>query len=404
MILNFHGGVKIEAKKLFAESEIKNIDSCSAVCINAGEDYEAVVDEGSDVLRGTLIGFSDGTPIYSPVAGSFNGVMEIEGGMYFVVMNNGEEGEETLFSPETRSILDLTREDIITAARQYAIIDSRSGRPLWKLLSEAGDCRRVVIDCTEPFAHSAIAERLCIEKARSAVFGAKLLLHSVGALKCVFAMEAGKKTAMEALNPYISDEKLFAIAPMEEKYPYGDRALMYGIYIKTLAEGETARDYKVLIVGIEAAIALFDAMASGIPQTHKYITVCGDGIKNGGNFRVPRGITAHDLAEIVGGFPGDRPLIRNTLLSGVPMGGAVDDGTIALIPSEKKDKQRMPCISCGACAEACPVQLVPAEVLLGRNEMLKKKCVSCGGCEYICPGNIPLLKLIKGEEDTENDG
>ncbi len=403
MILNFHGGAKINAKRIFAESEIKYIDSCSAVCIKAGEDCVVDAEMGTEVFRGSLLGFSDGTPVYSSVAGIFNGILEIEDGEYFVVMNNGEDGEETIFEPETRQITDLTKEDIITAARQYAVMDPRSGTPLWQLLSELKSCRRLVIDCTEPFAHSAINYRLCIEKAKEMVYGAKILLQATGALKCVFAVEQSKKNVKKHLSEYAKDDKLFAIGLMEEKYPYGDRALMYGIYVQELKRNQSAMDKKVLIVSAETAIALYEAMASGMPHIYRYITVCGDGMEHGGNFRVPRGITMHDLAEICGGFPEDRLIIENTLLSGKPIKGVINDGTMALITSSKEGKKRSDCISCGKCTLACPMKLFPNEILLGKSSHMKNKCISCGACEYVCPGGIPLVSMIKGEEENNND-
>lgn len=397
MVLNFHGGAKINAERLFAQAEIKNIDTCSAICIAAGKESEISIPVGEDVLVGTLLGFSDGTPVYSSVAGRFNGLLELEGNEYFVVMNGGETGQEQIYEPETRALTDLSREDIIFAARQFAVIDPRSGRPLWELLSQAENCGRLVIDCTEPFAHSAINYRLCIEKSKSLVMGSKILLHCISALKCVFAVEQSKKSVTPALSEFANDDKLFAIAPMEEKYPYGDRGLMYGIYVKTLAENQTAVDQGVLIVGAEAAIALYDSMISGIPQTYRYITLCGDGLENGGNFKVPRGITMHDIAEICGGLPENKLLIENTLLSGSPIGGVINDSTMAIIAYEPKERKRTECISCGGCSGACPVKLFPNEILLG-NKSLKEKCIACGACEYICPCGIPLLELIQKEE------
>lgn len=403
MILNFNGGAKINAKRLFEESQIEYINNCSAVCIKASEDAETDVAVGANVLKGDLLGFSFQTPVYASVSGVFNGIMDIEGDNYFVVMNNGEGNENVFFQPETKPLTQLTHEDIVNAARQYGIIDPRSGKPLWKLLEKAENFRRLVIDGTEPFAHSAINYRLFLENPKEIVFGAKIILHCIGALKCVFAMENSKKKAMEALNPYITDEKLFAIAEMEEKYPYGDMGLMQGIYLKELKSHQTASDKKVLIISPEAAIELYKSMVSGKVQTNRYITVCGEGLEKGGNFAVPRGITLHDITEICGKFPEDKLIIENSLLSGKPIGGVIKDSTIALITAAIKVKKQSQCISCGECINACPVKLCPNEILLKKNKNLTKKCVSCGACEYICPAGIPLLKMIKGYEEENND-
>ncbi len=402
MILNFHGSVKIDSPRFFTDSEIINIDGCSAVCIKAGRDAKALAEEGSTVLCGTLLGSWDDTPVYSPIPGVFNGVVELEDDFYFVVMNNGEEGVYTPFQPESRPLLTLTREDIIASARQFAVIDARSGRPLWKLISEAKGCTRLVVDCTDTFAHSAINQRLCIEKTKSLIGGAKVVLHAIGALKCVFALEYTKKTAIEALEAAATDKQLFAVAMLEEKYPYGDSGLMEGIYVKTLEKGKTPVDEKVLIIGIESAIALYDAMVSGTPQTSRYISVCGSKAEKGGNLKVPRGITFHDIAELCE-INEEQTVIENSLLSGTPVKGALSDNVISLITAEQSEKKQTDCISCGKCASVCPVRLFPAEIINDNNPYITSTCISCGACEYICPAGIPLLKLIKSKEAKENE-
>ena len=118
------------------------------------------------------------------------------------------------------------------------------------------------------------------------------------------------------MNAGCSLESSRDIVAMAEKYPYGDRALLDGIYVKTLKEGESPTEKGVLIVGVEAAVALFDAMVSGKPQTFRYITVCGEGMEKGGNYFLPRGITMHEVSHLCGGFPEDRLIIENSLLSG----------------------------------------------------------------------------------------
>ncbi len=399
MVLNFQGGVKIDAMRFYADSEIKYIDNCSAVCIKADAETQILAEVGETVFCGSLLGISDDTPVYSSIAGVFNGVLEIEGGFYFVVMNEGEEGETILFEPETRSILDLTREDIIKSAKQFGIIDSKHQRPLWKMISEAEACTRLVVDCTDSFPHSAISERLCIEKANSLVGGAKVILHSISALKGVFAMEYSKNAAMDAVSSYATDKHLFAIAALEEKYPCDDGALMDAIYIKTLKNGKRPVDEGVLIVGAEAVIALYDAMVSGMPQTKRYISACGDAIANGGNFCVPRGITYHDLFALIQADDNGL-IIENSLLSGFPAAGSLSDGTLALISAKAVEKKQTECISCGKCAAACPVRLFPAEALGAKNNRLGEICTACGACEYICPAGIPLISIIKGEESN----
>lgn len=395
MILNFHGGARPKTRTLYGKQKIKTVDACSAVCIPASENSSLLCSAGALVARGTLLGSSFETPVYSPISGQFRGIAELEGAKYFVVIGDGEGRTAQAFPPETRAITDLSLDDITECARKLAIFDSRTGQPLWKMLQSAQKCRRIVIDCTEPDAASAISYRLCLEKAKSLVGGAKILLRATDALKCVFTLEHYRKNAIEEIAKYATDEKLFAAAELDEKYPYLDLTIMHALYLKNLAHGETPLDHGIFIVGIEAAVALYDAMLSGIPQLDRYISYCTKSLANGGNLCVPRGITLREIIKQCG-VEKNTLLIENSLLFGRPVGGALSDKTRALITASPKKAVRAECISCGKCIEACPARLYPNDVLFAKdNRRLKKLCVECGACSFVCPSGIPLLDLIR---------
>ena len=63
----------------------------------------------------------------------------------------------------------------------------------------------------------------------------------------------------------------------------------------------------------------------------------------------------------------------------------------------------MPCIRCGACAEACPVQLQPQLLLrqLCCEDFRRAEadgvfdCSECGRCDAVCPSHIPLLLAFR---------
>lgn len=46
------------------------------------------------------------------------------------------------------------------------------------------------------------------------------------------------------------------------------------------------------------------------------------------------------------------------------------------------------CISCGACAAACPVQCIKAGD--ERYEIDESLCIGCGTCASVCPVGAPI--------------
>ena len=46
------------------------------------------------------------------------------------------------------------------------------------------------------------------------------------------------------------------------------------------------------------------------------------------------------------------------------------------------------CISCGACASACPVQCITAGD--ERHVIDPSMCISCGTCASVCPVSAPV--------------
>jgi electron transport complex protein RnfC len=62
-----------------------------------------------------------------------------------------------------------------------------------------------------------------------------------------------------------------------------------------------------------------------------------------------------------------------------------------------------PCIHCGRCVAACPVNLVPAELSklcefhhfeeAAERDLLH--CIECGCCAYVCPARRPMVHLMR---------
>ena len=80
-----------------------------------------------------------------------------------------------------------------------------------------------------------------------------------------------------------------------------------------------------------------------------------------------------------------------------------DSGLLALTGEEANVSQPSNCISCGACARACPMNLMPMYIdfyaLAGDFKTSEKygtnHCIECGCCANVCPAKRPLVQSIR---------
>lgn len=398
MILDFPGGVTPPERTRCGKTDIQRTELASAACIRVleGAGFSVCFPAGGIAARGELLGHIGETPVYSPLCGEFRGVPQISGAAYFTVVAAGSLPDAPGSAPEEKGITEMDGAYIAARARELGIIDSRSGRPLHELLEAKKSYKRVVVDCTESDPASAINYRICLEKADALINGTKLLIRATGALRGVIAAEHYRTRALRSAAALITDEKLIALGAVAEKYPVPDESLMYALYGRELARGESAADAGVLIVGAECAAALYEAMLTGRPQTERLISVCGEGVVHERNLRVPRGATLHDVLAACGGMKRGAFAIENSLLRGRVINDVVSDSCRAVICAFPHKKPVSECVGCGECVSACPMRLVPRYAAYGiKKSLLSEYCIGCGACEYICPSGIPLVSLIK---------
>ena len=174
-----------------------------------------------------------------------------------------------------------------------------------------------------------------------------------------------------------------------------------------IPSGALPFDVGVIVSNVSTVKALSDAIQKGLPLIERVVTVTGEKIKKPSNCIVKIGTPVKELIDYCGGLTEDNITIK---LGGPMMGVEIEDLNVPIIKStngviaiKPAVSEPAPCIRCGRCVDACPMELLPLyypQYAADRNwEDMKvnavKDCTECGCCDYVCSSKIPIRNAIK---------
>ena len=406
MHLTFHGGVSLPLRPEASRHTLQ-LDGVPMVLLPLGmeeETYELTVCEGESVLPGSTVAvLGDGTPVYSSISGVVTGVFEKDG-MHYAAVERGaaplSDSPVSVRPPEKMALPDMSAEYLLDAIKVLGIHDVWSGDYLWRRLAKlVGKIRRVVIDTTDDSGWSFTGYRTALKYPGEVLGGAKILLHLLGGSKVILAVDRSRPKVMDAFHALINDPALLVLAPMDVKYPMREETLYEAIYVRHLARDTTAEDDGVLFLKAQTAVFLYQSILSGIPHLNRILTVAGDGFGKNGVVTLPYGTPWRTVLETMQFKSGAYETKVNSLLNGEKAVGAMSGRAEAVFASMPVHREEEHCISCGKCAQACPMKLQP-HLILGEKSYLSAKhlasvCIGCGCCEYICPSALRLPERIR---------
>lgn len=245
-------------------------------------------------------------------------------------------------------------------------------------------------------------------EADAIIQGALITANALGSTKILCGIESNKPLAVKAMKAAAQDT-IIEIIEVQSVYPMGgQKQLTQELTGIEMPHKAHAVDIGLLMMNVATFAAIYKAVTLGEPLTSRLVSVTGLGLAKPFNIRALIGTPFDTLAKAAE----PKTELNYPLVMGGPMMGfAVQNNQVPVIkttncilanPPEPAEMQ-MPCIRCGECMDACPINLLPQQMYwhsqaheFDKVEKLNVfDCIECGCCSYVCPSHIPLVQYYR---------
>lgn len=420
------GGVKVAHHKNTAELEVVRIPTPSKVVIpmqqHIGAPCEPVVKVGDEVAVGQLIGNSDkfiSAPIHASVSGKVTAIGEVKlpNGSVSKAVTIESDGEMRLWEGIKPPKVE-TREDLIKAVRDSGLVGlGGAGFPTHVKLNFPPDKNidTLVVNAAECEPYITVDYRECMENSWDILSGVYALKELLGFKQVIIAAEDNKPEAFKVLGK-IADhdadiDDSVKLMVLESKYPQGaEKMMVQSATGRRVPPGKLPADVGCVVMNVASVAFISRYLKTGKPLVSRSLTVDGSAIAAPKNVRVPVGTDIGEIIDFCGGFKGEPCKI----LTGGPMMGLAIVGTdlpvlkqnnaiLAFTADDAVLKPETDCIRCGRCVAACPMSLMPTNIVKAAKikdvDALKRAgvtvCMECGSCAFACPAGKPLVQHMR---------
>lgn len=420
------GGVKVAHHKNTAEHEVVRIPTPSKVVIpmqqHIGAPCEPVVKVGDEVAVGQLIGDSDkfiSAPIHASVSGKVTAIGEVKlpNGSVSKAVTIESDGEMRLWEGIKPPKIE-TREDLIKAVRDSGLVGlGGAGFPTHVKLNFPPDKNidTLVVNAAECEPYITVDYRECMENSWDILSGVYALKELLGFKQVIIAAEDNKPEAFKVLGK-IADhdadiDDSVKLMVLESKYPQGaEKMMVQSATGRRVPPGKLPADVGCVVMNVASVAFISRYLKTGKPLVSRSLTVDGSAIAAPKNVRVPVGTDIGEIIDFCGGFKGEPCKI----LTGGPMMGLAIVGTdlpvlkqnnaiLAFTADDAVLKPETDCIRCGRCVAACPMSLMPTNIVKAAKikdvDALKRAgvtvCMECGSCAFACPAGKPLVQHMR---------
>ncbi|MCD6435179.1 MAG: electron transport complex subunit RsxC [Clostridiales bacterium] len=424
-LLSFKGGIHPPHSKQYTEDKsIVLAMEPKMVHIplrqHIGAPATPLVKVGDEVKVGQKIGEASGfvsASIHSSVSGTVKAVKNhaILGGNALTISIENDMKNEVHESVQPKGNLeDLSAKEIIGIIKEAGIVGmGGAGFPTHVKLSPPADKKIDVLilngaEC-EPYLTNDY--RLMIENSNEIIFGLEVLMKIFNLKKGFIGIENNKPKAIKVMKEATKNNLGIKIIELRTKYPQGaEKQLINAITAREVPSGGLPMEAGAVVNNVSTAVAISNAIKTGMPLIDRICTVTGKGIAEPKNIRIKNGTIISEIIDQCGGYEGN---IGKLIMGGPMMGIATStdqipstkttSGILVFTEDEAKIPEPSQCIKCGKCVDVCPSFLQPSYIsayaLINNLKMAESynalDCIECGSCSFVCPAKRPLVDSIR---------
>ncbi|WP_166264925.1 electron transport complex subunit RsxC [Marinobacter caseinilyticus] len=396
-----------------------------------GSPAETQVAAGDRVLKGDCLAGAIGTmgvPVHAPTSGTIESVSKHPvphpSGMVDWCITLKPDGEDCW--GERLPLINYTRHErtaVLGRIRDAGVVGlGGAGFPTnIKLRPPRRDkVDTLILNGAECEPYITADDMLMREHAADVVSGLNIMAWLLQPERCVIGVEDNKPEAIAALQAAAKDT-LIDVVVIPTKYPSGgEKQLIQILTGLEVPHNGIPADIGVMCQNVGTAVAVCRAVVHGEPLISRITSVTGEAVSNPGNYAVRLGTPVRYLLDQAGV---DAQRLERLVLGGPMMGYTLQSTDIPIVKTTNciiaaargelpEPPPEQPCIRCGACAEACPMALLPQQLFwYSKAQEFEKAehqnlfdCIECGACSYVCPSSIPLVqyyRFAKGEIRTQ---
>ncbi len=380
---------------------------------------EAQVQVGDRVLKNQLLADTEkglAAPIHAPTSGTITAIEDRVlphasglNGQCLVIETDGQD-ESIDNALQVDGSRPQTPDELKALVHRAGIVGmGGAGFPTFaKIPSQRGQIQYLLINGAECEPFITCDDVLMQTQPENIIQGALMVAEALGVEQIICGIEDNKAQAIQAMQKAANgtDVQIETVATV---YPMGSQVqLTQELTGVELPANTHAVDAGILMMNVATFAAIHDAVTHGNPLISRLVTVSGEGLQEPFNIEALLGSSFEELAQLAQPKrPVDYPLIQGGPMMGIAMKSnqvpVIKTTNCILANPPQPMEEALPCIRCGECMDACPVNLLPQQMYwhsrsheFDKVEKLKVfDCIECGCCSFVCPSQIPLVQYYR---------